>query len=294
MTPVIEVFAQQVFAGLASGAIYGLMALALVVIYQSTHHINFAQGEMATFSTFTAWALLEAGVPYWAAVALTIAGAFAVGAVIQATLLRPLAGSPVFSQIAVFIGLLLIFHALGGALFDHTLRVFPSPFPAGVGGSNAYLTAHGVGTLAVVLLVSLILFLAFRFTRLGLAMRAAALDPEAARLVGIRVDRMLALGWGLAASIGAIAGVLIAPVVFLDPNMMTSILLYGFAAALVGGIDNPWGALPGGIIVGVTENLLGAFVIGTEFKLSAALLLIVLMLLVRPQGLFGRRLVSRV
>jgi branched-chain amino acid transport system permease protein len=145
-----------------------------------------------------------------------------------------------------------------------------------------------------VLAVSLMLYLALRYLPIGLALRAAALDPDAARLVGIRVDRMLALGWGLAAAIGALAGALIAPVVFLEPNMMTAILLYGFAAALVGGIDNPWGALPGGIIVGVIENLLGAFVIGTEFKLSAALVLIVLVLMVRPQGLFGQRVVRRV
>jgi len=294
MNPSLDLLAQQMLAGLASGAIYGLMALALVVIHQSTHHINFAQGEMATFSTFIAWALLEAGLPYWAAIALTVAGSFAVGVMIQSMLLRPLARAPALSQIAIFIGLLLIFHALGGTVFDHTLRVLESPFPATAWYASAYLPAHGVGTLAVVLFVSLILFLALRWTRFGLAMRAAALDPEAARLLGIRVDRMLAMGWGLAAAIGAIAGILIAPVVFLDPNMMTTILLYGFAAALVGGIDNPWGALPGGIVVGVTENLLGAFVIGTEFKLSAALLLIVLMLLVRPQGLFGRKVVSRV
>ena len=294
MTPGFDLLAQQLLAGLASGAIYGLMALALVVIHQSTHHINFAQGEMATFSTFIAWALLEAGLPYWAAVGLTVAGSFLVGVLIQSMLLRPLAGAPALSQIVVFIGLLLICHALGGTLFDHTLRVLASPFPQTAWYAGTYLPAHGVGTLVVVLVVSLVVFLAFRWTRLGLAMRAAALDPEAARLVGIRVDRMLAAGWGRAAAIGAVAGVLIAPVVFLDPNMMTTILLYGFAAALVGGIDNPWGALPGGIVVGVTENLLGAFVIGTEFKLSAALLLILLMLLLRPQGLFGRKVVSRV
>jgi branched-chain amino acid transport system permease protein len=208
--------------------------------------------------------------------------------------LRPIAQAPALSQIAIFIGLLLIFHSLGGALFDHSLRAFPSPFPHTVGFAQGYLTAHGLGTIAVVLAVSLMLYLALRYLPIGLALRAAALDPDAARLVGIRVDRMLALGWGLAAAIGALAGALIAPVVFLEPNMMTAILLYGFAAALVGGIDNPWGALPGGIIVGVIENLLGAFVIGTEFKLSAALVLIVLVLMVRPQGLFGQRVVRRV
>jgi len=294
MTPLTDQLLPQILAGLSSGAIYGLMALALVVIYQATHHINFAQGEMATFSTFVAWGLLDAGLPYWGALILTLTGAFCAGMLIQRAILQPLANAPVLSHITVFIGLLLIFHALSGALFDHTLRAFPSPFPQGLGWSGPSLSAHGLGTLLIVLGVSLLLYLVLRLTPLGLAMRAAAQDPEAARLLGVRVDRMLALGWGLAAAIGALAGILIAPTVYLDPNMMTTILLYGFAAALVGGIDNPWGALPGGIIVGVLENLLGVFVTGTEFKLSAALVLIVLMLMVRPQGLLGRKVVQRV
>lgn len=294
MTPMIDQVLPQILTGLSSGAIYGLMALALVVIYQSTHHINFAQGEMATFSTFIAWGLLDAGLPYWGVLILTLAGAFCAGMLIQRVILRPLSNAPVLSHITVFIGLLLIFHALAGALFDHTLRAFPSPFPKDVWGSSTYLSAHGLGTVLTVLAVSLMLYLVLRWTPLGLAMRAAAHDPEAARLLGVRVDRMLALGWGLAAAIGALAGMLIAPIVYLDPNMMTTILLYGFAAALVGGIDNPWGALPGGIIVGVMENLLGVFITGTEFKLSAALFLMVLVLMWRPQGLLGRRVVQRV
>jgi branched-chain amino acid transport system permease protein len=289
-----EYLLYQVLAGIANGAIYGLMALALVVIHQATHHVNFAQGEMAMFSTFIAWSLLEAGLPYWATFGVTLVGSFLAGLLIQRWLLAPLARAPVLSHVTVFIGLLLILHALAGALFDHTLKTFPSPFAQQTWYASPYLSAHGAGTLLVMAGVSLALFVLFRLTRIGLAMRAAALDPDSARLMGVRVDRMLALGWGLAAAIGAVAGMLIAPVVYLDPNMMTSILLYGFAAALAGGLDNPWGALPGGILVGVLENLLGAFVIGTEFKLSAALLLIVLALLLRPQGLFGRRVVSRV
>ncbi len=290
----IDYLMHQILAGIANGAIYGLMALALVVIHQATHHVNFAQGEMAMFSTFVAWALLESGLPYWLAVALTLTAAFAAGWLLQQWLLAPLARAPVLSHVTVYVGLLLILHALAGALFDHTLKQVPSPFNQADWYSSPYLSAHGVGTLMVTGVVSLVLFVLFRLTRLGLAIRAAALDPEAARLMGVRVDRMLALGWAMAAVIGAIAGLLIAPVVFLDPHMMTSILIYGFAAALVGGLDNPWGALPGGILVGVLENLLGAFVIGTEFKLSGALLVVVMALWLRPQGLFGRRMVSRV
>jgi branched-chain amino acid transport system permease protein len=284
----------QVLAGVASGAIYGLMALALVVIHQATHHINFAQGEMAMFSTFVAWAMLEAGLPYWVAFGFAVAGSFVAGWLIQQWLLAPLARAPALSHVTVTIGLLLILHALAGALFDHTLKQVPGPFEQEAWYASAYLSAHGVGTLLVTAGVSLMMFSLFRLTRLGLAMRAAALDPQSARLMGVRVDRMLALGWAIAAAIGAIAGLLIAPVVYLDPHMMTSILIYGFAAALVGGLDNPWGALPGGIVVGVIENLLGAFVIGTEFKLSGALFIVVFALLLRPQGLFGRRVVNRV
>ena len=139
-----------------------------------------------------------------------------------------------------------------------------------------------------------LLYSFFRFTPIGLAMRAAAQNPESARLVGIRVSWMLALGWGLAAAIGAVAGVMVAPVVFLDPNMMSGILLYGFSAALLGGIDNPFGAVAGGLIVGVTENLLGAYLIGTELKLTVALVLIVATLTLRPNGLFGTTVVTRV
>jgi branched-chain amino acid transport system permease protein len=148
--------------------------------------------------------------------------------------------------------------------------------------------------LFVMLIVVLALFAFFRYTPVGLAMRAAAQNPDSARLVGIRVSWMLGLGWGLAAAIGAVAGMMVAPIVFLDPNMMAGILLYGFAAALLGGIDNPWGAVVGGFVVGVLENLLGAYVIGTELKLTVALVLIVVTLTLKPNGLFGKAVVTRV
>jgi branched-chain amino acid transport system permease protein len=150
--------------------------------------------------------------------------------------------------------------------------------------------------IGVTLVMLVMLWAFFSFTRVGLAMRAAAANPESARLVGIRVSRMTALGWGMAAAIGAVAGMLIAPVVFLEPNMMLSILLYGFAGAVLGGLTSPLGAVLGGFAVGVIENLAGTYipVIGAELKLTIALFLIVLVLVFKPEGLMGRRVVQRV
>jgi branched-chain amino acid transport system permease protein len=290
----MEAFLHQIFSGLANGCIYGSVALALVMIYQATHHINFAQGEMATFSTFIAWALIQAGWPYWLAFLATVAISFTAGLVLQRVILRPVEKAPVLTNVIVFIGLLLIFNAMSGWIFEHTLKSFPSPFPKNSMFATKYFTAHDVGSVGVMLAVLLTLFAFFRFTPLGLAMRAAAQNPDSARLVGIRVSWMLALGWGLAAAIGAVAGMMVAPVVFLDPNMMSGILLYGFAAALLGGIDNPLGAVIGGFVVGVLENLLGAYVIGTELKLTVALVLIVATLTLKPNGLFGKTVVTRV
>jgi branched-chain amino acid transport system permease protein len=284
----------QIFSGFANGCIYGSVALALVMIYQATHHLNFAQGEMATFSTFIAWALIQRGLPYWAAFALAVAISFIGGLVIQRLILRPFERAPVLTNVNVFIGLLLIFNACSGWFFDYTVKAFASPFPQESFLKTAYFSAHEVGTFLVMMVVLLSLYAFFRFTPVGLAMRAAAQNPDSARLVGIRVSWMLAVGWGLAAAIGAIAGMMVAPIVFLDPNMMAGILLYGFAAALLGGIDNPWGALVGGLIVGVLENLLGAYVIGTELKLTVALVLIVGTLTLMPAGLFGKHVVTRV
>ncbi|MFZ9678646.1 MAG: branched-chain amino acid ABC transporter permease [Quisquiliibacterium sp.] len=290
----MDAFIHQVVAGLAAGSIYAAVGLALVMIYQSTHHLNFAQGEMAMFSTFIAWALLEKGWPYWAAFFVTIAASFILGFVVQRIFLRPVEKAPVLTNVIVFIGLLVIFNSVAGWIFDYTIKPFQSPFPKDAWFTTRFFSAHEVGSMGVTFLVLLALFLFFRFTPVGLAMRAAAQNPDSARLVGIRVSMMLAVGWGLAAAIGSVAGMMIAPVVFLDPNMMSGILLYGFAAALFGGIDNPWGAVLGGLIVGVLENLLGAYVIGTELKLSVALVMIVGVLTLKPSGLFGKVVVTRV
>lgn len=283
----------QVLSGVATGGIYASVALALVMIYQATHHVNFAQGEMATFSAYIALTLIHAGFPYWVAFCITLAASFVIGVAIERILMRPMHDAPVLSSVGVFIGLMLIVNSLSGWCFGYTIKTFPSPFPSRemLGG---YVSGHELGATAVTLLVLGAVYLFFRHTRLGLAMRAAAFNPESSRLVGVRVGRLLALGWGLAAAIGAVAGIMVAPVVFLDPNMMGGILLYAFAGALLGGIDNPLGAVIGGFAVGVIENLGGAYLVGSELKLTLALVIIVAVLVVKPSGLMGRAVLRRV
>ena len=283
----------QILSGLATGGIYASVALALVMIYQATHLVNFAQGELAMFATYLAWALIQAGVPYWGAFAITVVSAFVGGVLIERIIIRPVENAPILAVVIVFIALLVIFNSLAGWIFSYTIKPFPSPFPTEPLFGNSYVSSHELGSMAITLVVLLMLFVFFRYTPLGLAMRAAAQNPVSSRLAGIRVGWMLALGWGLAAAIGAMAGMMVAPTVFLEPNMMGGILLYAFAGALLGGIDSPGGAVLGGFIVGVLENVVGAYV-GTELKLTLALVVIIGVLVVKPSGLFGKVHVVRV
>jgi branched-chain amino acid transport system permease protein len=290
----MDAFLFQILAGLATGGIYASLALALVMIYQATHLVNFAQGEMAMFTTYIAWSLINAGVPYWAAFALTVGIAFVLGVLIERIVIRPVEEAPVLAVVVVFIALLVILNSIAGWIYTYTIKSFPSPFPKEPLFGIRYMSAHEIGAIGITLVVLAALYAFFRFTPLGLAMRAAAQNAQSSRLVGIRVGWMLALGWGLAAAVGAVAGMMVAPIVYLDPNMMGGILLYAFAAALLGGIDSPLGAVVGGFTVGVLENVLGAFVIGNELKLSLALVLIIGVLLVRPSGFFGTVHITRV
>ncbi len=293
----MEVFIQQVASGLATGGIYASLALALVMIYQATDVVNFAQGEMAMFSTYLAWSMLQAGVPYWVAFLLTVILAFAGGIAIQRVVIRPVENKPILTIVIVTLGLLVICNSVAGWIWTYVQKPFPSPFPAKpfrVG--TIVFGAHDLGEIAVTLVVLLLLYGFFRYTPLGLAMRAAAQNPVSSRLVGIRVSWMLALGWGLAAAFGAVAGLMVAPILTLEPNMMGGIQIYAFAAATLGGFTSPVGAVVGGFIVGVVENLVGTYVkfIGTELKLTVALAMIIVVLLVKPSGLFGRAQVRRV
>lgn len=289
----MDLFFQQLSSGLANGAIYASIALALVMIYTATEHINFAQGEMAMFSCYIAWQLIDWGLPYWAAFFAAIAISFAGGVAIERTILRKFHNAPVLALIIVFIGLLVIFNSVAGWIWSFIIKEFPSPF-RGFSTGTTLVGPHDLGVVAITLLILTGLYLFFRFTPLGLAMRAAAQNPVSARLVGVRVGWMLALGWGLAAAVGAVAGMMVAPIVFLDPNMMAGILLYGFASALLGGITNPGGAVLGGFILGVLENLVGTYVIGNDLKLTVALVIVISVLIFKPSGLFGKVRVKRV
>jgi branched-chain amino acid transport system permease protein len=296
-------FLQQVVSGLASGAVYALLALALVIIHRSTGVINFAQGEMALLSTYVAWALIaHHGWRYWPAFVATLVLSFAGGVATHRIVIRPVEGGSVLRIVIVTIGLLVAINGIVLWVWGGEPRALQSPF-----GNDIYdirgvvITENDVGTIVVAFGIVFLLWALFRFTKVGLAIRAAAVNPHEARLVGVRVTWMLALGWGLAATLGAVAGLLTAPTVGLDPNMMAPVLIYAFAAAVLGGIDSPLGAVVGGLLIGVLLNLLsylsqyGAFDWFTEeLRLPMALLIILAVLLIRPQGIFGRPEVKRV
>ncbi|GAC1625248.1 MAG: branched-chain amino acid ABC transporter permease [Vulcanimicrobiaceae bacterium] len=272
------------------------MALALVFIYRSMDVVNFAQGEMAMISAFIAWQCMALGSPFWLAFALTLVVSFVGAVAIERFVIRPIERAPQLTIVIVTLGLLIALNGLAGAMWGYELKPFPSPFPGtvvSIGGATFGNADLGV---IAVLLVTLGAIYLFARTQLGLAMRAAALYPDACRALGIPVSSMLALGWGLAAVVGAISGMLVAPIVFLDPNMMQGIVVYAFAAAVLGGIESPLGAVVGGLILGVALNLLGAYVpsVGNDLRLPAAFAIIVAILVVRPSGLFGRRSVARV
>jgi len=289
--------AQQIVNGLATGSIFASVALALVLIYRAMGIINFAQGEMAMFTTYIAWQLVTLGFPMWAAFAITIVVAFVGGVALERIVIRPVERAPELTLVIVTLGLFITFNGLAGWFWGYIVKPFPTPFPTSpiqIGGVG--FSAQDIGIIVVSLITLGLITLFFQKTKLGLAMKAAALYPEQSRVLGIRVGWMLALGWGLAAVVGAVAGIMIAPVVFLDPNMMQSVIVYAFASAVLGGIESPIGAVVGGLILGVVLNLLGTYVdfIGNELRLAAALAIIVVVLMVRPSGLFGRAKVQRV
>jgi branched-chain amino acid transport system permease protein len=290
-------FFQQIVAGLASGAVFASLALALVIIYRSTHIVNFAQGEMAMFTTYVAWALMDRGMPYWPAFVLTLLIAFAGGVGVERVLIRPVEQASPLTIVIVTIGLLIGLNGLAGWIWGAEVKSFQSPFPNKtfeIGG--VAISWIDVGTLGVCLLVVVLLWAFFRFTTLGLALRATAINPVASRLMGVRVGWMLAIGWGFAAVLGAVAGMMAAPTQFLDPNMMLTVLIYAFAAAVLGGIDSPLGAVVGGLLLGVILNLIATYVdvLGAELRLPTALLVLLVVLVIRPAGLFGSVVVRRV
>ena len=288
--------AQQIVSGLASGGIYSLLALAIVLIHRSTGVINFAQGELATLSAFVCWTLVDHGWAFWPAFAATLVLSFAGGALLEATVIRPIQNGPLVGVVILTIGLLIAVNGLDTWIWGGAARQFRGPFstsPIRVGG--VAFSKQDLGVIAVAVIAVVLVGALFTRTRLGLGLRAAAVNPVESRLVGIRVAAMLAIGWGLAAALGAIAGVMAAPSLFLEPNMMQTVLLYSFAAAVLGGMDSPVGAVVGGLVLGVLLNLVGTYVhwVGGELRLATALVVILAVLLLRPAGLFGRAVVRR-
>ena len=292
----MNLFLNQIVAGISSGAIYACMALALVMIYQAINDLNFAQGEMATFATFFSWQLIQWGLPYWAAFVITIPVAFVGGIAIERVLFRPLAKAPILTKVAGFIALFSVINSASGQIWNYTIKQYPTPFGDRPFLGSNLVSTHQAAMIGITLLMLAGLYFFFQYTRVGLAMRASSSLPESARLVGINTSWMVALGWGMASSIGAVAGILIAPVVYLEPNMMVGVLIYGFAAAVLGGLTSPLGAVVGGFVFGIIENLAGTYIpnVGDQLKLPIALAVIVCVLIVKPAGLFGRPIVKRV
>lgn len=283
---------QQVVSGLATGGVYASLALAIVVVHRASGVVNFAQGELATLSTFAAWTLLRGGVPYWAAVPVVLAGALVAGMLLERTVIRRVEHAPAVTAVIVTIGLLILLNGLSAWIWGGEARAFPSMFSTRtIDAGGVVLSVADLGSLGVTLGAAAALAAFLRFTRTGLALRAAAADPASARLAGVRVGRMLALAWGLAALLGALAGLLTAPTSFLDSNMMLPVLFYGLAAALLGGLDSPTGAVLGGLLLGVVLTLAARYVdvFSGEMRVVAALLVVLAVLLLRPTGLLGRR-----
>jgi branched-chain amino acid transport system permease protein len=292
----VERFVQVIVDGWATGSLYGALAVAVVLIYRSTGIVNFAQGELAMFSTFIAWGLMQAGLPLGVAIAGTLGLSFLGGMLIERLVIRPVEGGEVLTLVIVTLGLYILVNSLAGWIWGFGNRAFPSVFGDGsfhVAGASV--AVESLGIVAVLIALVGILFAVFQRTKVGLAMRAVSINPDSSRLVGISVGRTLMVGWGIAALVGALAGVLIAPRLFLDVNFMGAVLIYSFAAATLGGFDSPLGALIGGWIVGIAENLAGTYVdfIGSDLKILVPLTVILVVLLFRPTGLFGSPEVAR-
>jgi branched-chain amino acid transport system permease protein len=275
--------------GISTGAIYAAVALALVIIWRSTRIVNFAQGGMLMVTTFIASALIAAGAAYWVALLVALASGLLLGALVERLLMRHLVGAPPLNAVIVAFGLLILLEAGAGMIWGNTPRSFPPAFSIRgyeIGGTRLLFAPNDTFIVLVVLASALLLALLFRRTTLGLRMRAAAFAPEVARLLGVRVGGMLMLGWALASLMGSLAGVLVAPAVFVGPNQFDPILIFGFTAAVLGGLDSPVGAVVGGLVLGLALSYVGGYE-GSALVTLAALVILLVVLMVRPQGLFS-------
>jgi branched-chain amino acid transport system permease protein len=294
----VDLFLQRIVDGVQTGCIYAALALAIVLVFRGTGMLNFAQGEMAMVSTYLTWTLYNTGLWLPLAVLASLGIAFAMGAVIERLVFRPIAArarGDHLPLIAVSIGLLLGLHSLAQWVWGPDGKVLPSLFGSGtLEVGSVTISAATVGALGVLVVVAVALRLLMNHTKIGLAMRAVATSQQNAALVGIRVNRVLLAGWGLAAALGALAGALVAPTVTaFDSSFMQGVLVLAFAAAIIGGFDSLPGAIVGGLLVGVLESLAGGY-LANDLKLSVAFVLLLGMLLVKPTGFFGTPRVARV
>ena len=281
------ILAQQIISGLATGSLYALAALGLVLIFKTSDVVNFAQGEMAMFGTFIAFTLLtSAGLPYWGAFLLALAFAALFGAAIERVVLRPLAKAPLISVMIATLGLFQVINGVAGWIWGYE----PQPFPTAVSGApitvaGMVFTMQNLLNIGVAMLIMFGFFLLFKFSILGVAMRAVAENRTAAKLMGVPTDRILALTWGLGGILAATAGILTAPVTTLDINFMGTLQIKAFTAGVLGGFTSLPGAVIGGLTLGVLENLVGQF--NSQLQTPFAFGLIVLVLVIRPAGLLG-------
>ena len=278
--------------GITSGAIYASIALALVLIWRGTRIVNFAAGAMAMVSAFIALSVIDAGAGYWLAFLAALAFGLVAGAVVERVLVRPVESKPPLTAVILTFGLLILIEAIVGMIWGEKSRALPAATfsikGVSIGGQTVALSPFDLFVIGAVLGTMVLLIVLFRATNLGLKMRAAAFQPEIARLLGVRVGRMLSLGWALASLVGALAGVLVAPKVFLSPNFMDAPLVYGFSAAVIGGLDSPVGAVAGGLALGLVTSYVGGWqVLGPSLEVLGALVLLIVVLMVRPEGLFS-------
>jgi branched-chain amino acid transport system permease protein len=291
----MQQFVNTTLTGIGQGAIYAAFALALVLIWRSTRVVNFAQGAMAMFTTYLALVVIERGAPYWVALLVALAGGLVLGAGVERLVVRRVAGNEM-AAVIVTLGLFVAFQAVASILFGATFKSFPAP--VGLQGFTIGATTVAFTPFTVFILVSVGVVLAglvalFRFTNVGLRMRATAFSPEVSRLLGVPVGRMLTLGWALAAFVGSLAGLLIAGGSLVYPAYMDTVIVYGFVAAVLGGLDSPGGAVVGGLAIGLGLSYVTGY-LGSELVPLAALAALVAVLLVRPQGLFARAAARRV
>ncbi|WP_243058854.1 branched-chain amino acid ABC transporter permease [Nocardioides sp. SR21] len=282
--------------GLTLGMVYAAFALALVMIWRSTRIVNFAQAPMAMVTTFIALRIIEAGHSYWLGFAAALLAGLLLGALVERVLVRPVEGKAEINAVILTLGLFIVLHALASVVFGNRYRSFPAAFGIRgmeVGDMTIALTGFGIFTILAVLAVMGLLVLLFRFTDLGLRMRASAYNQEVARLLGVRVGHMLTLGWALASLVGSLAGLLIAGGSLVHPGYMDAVVVYGFVAAVLGGLDSPAGAVVGGLLLGVSLSLVSGYV-GSELVALAALAILMVVLLLRPQGLFAQARERRV